>query len=103
LKTYNLTNPTGNFWVSIGILPPAVICSCIRNIQLFELGIQPDNDEFGMTACGMIVIDPPWTLFAEMQQALPWLAETLGQNRQGHSGRAIGCRVGMAWHGSDLI
>jgi 23S rRNA (adenine2030-N6)-methyltransferase len=58
--------------------------SGIKNIQLFELGIQPDSDGFGMTACGMIVINPPWTLLADMQQVLPWLAETLGQNQQGH-------------------
>jgi 23S rRNA (adenine2030-N6)-methyltransferase len=62
----------------------ALQASGIRNIQLFELGIQPDSDEFGMTACGMIVINPPWTLLAEMHQILPWLAETLGQNQQGH-------------------
>jgi 23S rRNA (adenine2030-N6)-methyltransferase len=62
----------------------ALQASGIRNIQLFELGIQPDSEEFGMTACGMIVINPPWTLLTKMQQALPWLAETLGQNQQGH-------------------
>jgi 23S rRNA (adenine2030-N6)-methyltransferase len=58
--------------------------SGIKNIQLFELGIQPDSDEFGMTACGMIAINPPWTLLADMQQVLPYLAVTLGQNQQGH-------------------
>lgn len=62
----------------------ALQTSGIRNIQLFELGIQPDSEEFGMTACGMIVVNPPWTLLADMQQLLPWLAETLGQNEQGH-------------------
>ncbi|NOS76235.1 MAG: 23S rRNA (adenine(2030)-N(6))-methyltransferase RlmJ [Methyloglobulus sp.] len=62
----------------------ALQTSGIKNIQLFELGIQPDSDEYGMTASGMIVINPPWTLLAEMQQVLPWLAETLGHNQQGH-------------------
>ena len=62
----------------------ALQASGIKNIQLFELGIQPDSDEFGMTACGMIVINPPWTLLAGMQHVLPWLAEKLGQNQQGH-------------------
>jgi 23S rRNA (adenine2030-N6)-methyltransferase len=56
----------------------------IRNIQLFELGILPDSDEFGMTACGMIVINPPWTLLNDMRQVLPWLGETLGQHQQGY-------------------
>jgi 23S rRNA (adenine2030-N6)-methyltransferase len=62
----------------------ALQASGIKNIQLYELGIQPDSDDLGMTACGMIVINPPWTLLADMQQMLPWLAETLGQNQQGH-------------------
>lgn len=64
-------------------LERALQASGIKNIQLFELGIQADSDGFGMTATGMIVINPPWTLLAEMQQVLPWLAETLGQNQQG--------------------
>lgn len=58
--------------------------SGIKNIQLFELGIQSDSDEFGMTACGMVAINPPWTLFAEMQQVLPYLANGLGLNKQGY-------------------
>lgn len=62
----------------------ALQASGIKNIQLYELGIQADSDGFGMTACGMVVVNPPWTLPAEMQQVLPWLAETLGENQQGH-------------------
>jgi 23S rRNA (adenine2030-N6)-methyltransferase len=31
-----------------------------------------------MTASGMIVVNPPWTLAGEMQEILPWLAEVLG-------------------------
>lgn len=58
--------------------------SDIKNIQLFELGMKADSEEHGMTACGMIVINPPWTLLADMRLVLPWLAETLGENEQGH-------------------
>ncbi len=58
--------------------------SGIKNIHVYELGVQPDNEAFGMTASGMIVINPPWTLYKDMQEALPWLAETLGEDRQGH-------------------
>jgi 23S rRNA (adenine2030-N6)-methyltransferase len=53
--------------------------SGIKNIELFELGLMPDAEGQGMTACGMIVINPPWTLVAQMRQALPWLAEVLGE------------------------
>lgn len=50
----------------------------IKNVQLFELGVQSDTDIHGMTASGMIVVNPPWTLATEMQQLLPWLADVLG-------------------------
>jgi 23S rRNA (adenine2030-N6)-methyltransferase len=57
--------------------------SGIENITLFELGVASDSKKHGMTASGMIVINPPWTLEAEMRLALPWLAEVLGVERQG--------------------
>ncbi len=60
-----------------------LIHSGIKNIQLFELGLSADSSEKGMTASGMIVINPPWTLNKEMQESLPFLAQTLGQNGQG--------------------
>lgn len=58
--------------------------SGIKNMHLFELGIQSDSNELGMTASGMILINPPWTLVTEMEQALPWLANTLGHNGEGN-------------------
>ena len=57
--------------------------SGIKNIQLYELGIRPDQEEFSMTASGMIVINPPWTLKTSMQKSLPWLADILGFEGQG--------------------
>lgn len=55
----------------------------LKNVQLFELGQLADSRERGMTASGMIVVNPPWTLKAEMQLALPYLAEKLGLAKQG--------------------
>lgn len=52
--------------------------SGIKNIQLMEFGLQADNPEYGMTSSGMIVINPPWTLWGAMEEALPWLVDTLG-------------------------
>jgi len=57
--------------------------SQLKNVQLFELAQQVDSQEYGMTANGMIVINPPWTLKAEMEQALPYLAKQLGIDNQG--------------------
>lgn len=53
--------------------------SKIRNVQLFELALSPDSQGFGMTASGMVVVNPPWTLKAEMAEALPYLAGLLSE------------------------
>jgi len=64
-------------------LERALQTSGIKNIQLFELGIQADSDEHGMTASGMIIVNPPWTLAAQMQTVLPWLVEQLRDDGTG--------------------
>jgi 23S rRNA (adenine2030-N6)-methyltransferase len=59
----------------------ALVDSGIPNIHQFELAVRSDAANAaageGMTASGMIVINPPWTLPAQMQETLPWLANTL--------------------------
>ena len=52
--------------------------SGIKNIQLMEFGLREDNPEYGMTSSGMILINPPWTLWQAMEETLPWLVDTLG-------------------------
>ncbi len=49
----------------------------IRKILQIELGVSADTKERGMTASGMIVINPPWTLESQMQTILPYLKETI--------------------------
>ena len=56
----------------------------IKNVQRFELGIEADSDERGMTSSGMIVINPPWTLFNKMSDLLPKLAHQLTQDAKPH-------------------
>ncbi len=55
----------------------------IRKILQIELGVEPDTEERGMTASGMIVINPPWKLESQMQAILPWLKEAIAPNH-GH-------------------
>jgi 23S rRNA (adenine2030-N6)-methyltransferase len=47
-----------------------------------ELGMRPDGDgdgsKRGMTASGLIAVNPPWTLPDAVDAGLPWLAERLG-------------------------
>ncbi|WP_172561792.1 23S rRNA (adenine(2030)-N(6))-methyltransferase RlmJ [Vibrio furnissii] len=49
----------------------------IRKILQIELGVSPDTNERGMTASGMIVINPPWKLESQMQRILPFLKEAI--------------------------
>lgn len=42
-----------------------------------ELAVHPDTEGYGMTASGMFVINPPWKLFEQLSEVLPWLAKTL--------------------------
>ncbi len=53
--------------------------SGIADIFLAELAVERDAPGHGMTASGMIVINPPWTLKATMTSILPFLVERLGQ------------------------
>ncbi|XTZ38638.1 23S rRNA (adenine(2030)-N(6))-methyltransferase RlmJ [Salmonella enterica] len=57
----------------------------IRNILQIELGVRPDSDQRGMTASGMIVINPPWKLEAQMNALLPWLHSKLVPGGTGHT------------------
>lgn len=57
------------------------IDSGIKNIQRFELALSPDSHASGMTASGMIVINPPWTLMKTMSQLLPKLVATLADDK----------------------
>lgn len=57
--------------------------SGIKNILLIELGISEDSNEHGMTASGLIIINPPWTLKEQMQTVLPCLLDALGANDTG--------------------
>ncbi|MDQ1213149.1 23S rRNA (adenine(2030)-N(6))-methyltransferase RlmJ [Pantoea anthophila] len=57
----------------------------IRNILQIELATRPDSDQRGMTASGMIVINPPWKLAQQMETLLPWLHQKLVPAGTGHA------------------
>lgn len=54
-----------------------LMASGIKNVQLFELGMGSDTQGQGMTASGMIVINPPWTLYQTLKECLPFLANLI--------------------------
>lgn len=51
----------------------------IRKQLRIEHGLRPDTDQHGMTSAGVLVINPPWTLKAAMDEALPWLDKVLAK------------------------
>ena len=57
----------------------------IRRILQIELAVRPDNEHRGMTASGMIVINPPWLLEQQMNEILPWLHQALVPEGIGHT------------------
>lgn len=68
-------------------LEKALQASGMRKVLLLELGICADRPGHGMSASGMIVVNPPWTLKSAMMPALEYLAKRLGEQGGGH------CRV----------
>ncbi|ELY4479942.1 23S rRNA (adenine(2030)-N(6))-methyltransferase RlmJ [Cronobacter turicensis] len=57
----------------------------IRRILQIELAVRPDSDQRGMTASGMVVINPPWKLEQQMATLLPWLHKALVPTGTGHT------------------
>lgn len=56
----------------------------LNDVCLFELGISGDTSGHGMTASGMIVVNPPYTLFNQMKNLLPELAKAFSVDKQLH-------------------
>jgi 23S rRNA (adenine2030-N6)-methyltransferase len=90
--------PTGTYAIwypvversRIDRLERKLVNSAIKNVQRFELGIAPDSDEHGMTAAGLFVINPPWTLFDSMSQLLPQLAPIINNKPSADKELAVG-------------
>jgi 23S rRNA (adenine2030-N6)-methyltransferase len=67
----------------VNAIERAIRSAGIGRVHLFELGVRADAGGAGMTASGMIVVNPPWTLASEIGGVLPYLADVLGQDGQG--------------------
>jgi 23S rRNA (adenine2030-N6)-methyltransferase len=57
--------------------------SRLRNVLNLELVIEPDARRPGMRGCGMVIVNPPWTLAEVAEPMLSVLAERLGRNGYG--------------------
>lgn len=69
---------------TIDTMEANLLNSGISNIQRFELGISEDSAARGMSSAGMIIINPPWTLYEKMSGLLPKLAQELTQDGNLH-------------------
>ncbi|HJQ56936.1 MAG TPA: 23S rRNA (adenine(2030)-N(6))-methyltransferase RlmJ [Vineibacter sp.] len=65
------------------VLRAAVAGFAPRAVDL-ELKLAQPLPEDGLHACGLIVINPPWTFDDTMKGALPWLAHALGRGPGAH-------------------
>lgn len=61
----------------------ALVRSGMRDLWQFELGVAPNPYRTGMTASGILALNPPWTLPAQLREALPLLQESLAGG-EGH-------------------
>ncbi|MEH6564037.1 MAG: 23S rRNA (adenine(2030)-N(6))-methyltransferase RlmJ [Halopseudomonas sp.] len=48
-----------------------------------ELNIRPVDNQLGLNGSGLILVNPPWPIWEELEQVLPWLARTLAQSGEG--------------------
>ena len=55
----------------------SLLKSGMRDLWQVELGIEADSEGFGMTASGLFLLNPPWTLAAQLRESLPLLVEQL--------------------------
>ena len=58
----------------------AFVRSGMRNIELYEVALTDDHSQPGMTASGMIVVNPPWTLKQDVREALDCFAPLVSDN-----------------------
>ena len=82
---------TGIFalWYPIkGRSEPDALAKSIRRLGIgkvlrAELTVAPLSDPSRLNGSGLILVNPPWTLEAELSMLLPALAKTLGRNDKG--------------------
>ena len=57
--------------------------SGVANILRAELIVAPLSDPTRLNGCGLVLVNPPWTLHGELSVLLPALAAILGRQGQG--------------------
>jgi len=68
----------------LGELETGFANSGIARIDQYEISLAADHRQPGMTGAGLFVINPPWNLRQEMQQALSFLAPLVSTDGKPH-------------------
>ena len=63
-----------------GVLKAALANSGFKDILCAELSVSEQAQDFGMYGSGMMILNPPWKLDEQLNDLLPRLAKTLGQD-----------------------
>ena len=48
-----------------------------------ELNVRPADTTLGLNGSGLMLVNPPWPLWEELEQTLPWMARQLAQSGPG--------------------
>jgi 23S rRNA (adenine2030-N6)-methyltransferase len=56
--------------------------AAVGAVSVYELNIARDRREGGLVGSGMFIVNAPWQLDDELGEALPWLAQRLGVERE---------------------
>ena len=55
----------------------------IAALSVYELNVARERREGGLVGSGMFIVNAPWQLDDDLGEALPWLAQHLGVEREG--------------------
>lgn len=61
----------------------AVRDSGIQKVLVAELAVRPGDNTVRLMGCGMLVVNPPWGLDAQLKDLLPWLHKRLERSAGG--------------------
>lgn len=55
----------------------------LPKVLRIELSVRPTDTRMGLNGSGLMLVNPPWPLWEELEVTLPWLASTLAQSGDG--------------------
>ena len=55
----------------------------LPKVLRIELGVRPMDTRLGLNGSGLMLVNPPWPLWEQLEETLPWLASALAQSGSG--------------------